>query len=473
MVLLLAAILFTAGSAAQSLRSMDDCFYARKGLEAAESGAFFGVTWYHQPTFQNPSLPFWMLGRSFALFGRNDFAARAPSIVLGLGVLALTWRVAWLLSGSVGVARLAPLLLLICPYFVNHARRCMLDIPFAFWMTSFVWLYLEGLARPTVHLLLAIPLAAAMLTKSALAWLGPVVLAMAAVDPANRPRGPQAGIGITLGIVLGCSWLAHETYAHGAVALRSHLAEILHHTARPGGAVMMVLGYPILLLRYFQPLVLPALWASVALLRAGGWWVRGRGLVLVAWAWGPVLLLWLTTARSDRYVFWVMPALAILVADWVVRRRPRLASVLSSRVVPAIVVLVAGVFWFAPRWLGEDQNRSFKVAGDRIREAIPEGQVVPFLGQLFWHNCNPLLYYSDRLLAHSAASAVEAVGQGRRAGSLLVDRERIEEIRMLAPEARPLVEGPGWVLLHWSPQAGADPVVEPGYPGRTSPAERP
>jgi hypothetical protein len=71
-VLLIAALaLYTANPFGIRLPAMDDCFYARKGVEMARSGGFFSVTWNGSPEFQNPSLQIWILGRSFALFGEK------------------------------------------------------------------------------------------------------------------------------------------------------------------------------------------------------------------------------------------------------------------------------------------------------------------------------------------------------------------------------------------------------------------
>jgi 4-amino-4-deoxy-L-arabinose transferase-like glycosyltransferase len=78
-VLLLAAgLLFTANAETLSLPALDDCFYARKGVEMARGGLGFTVTFNGEPNFQNPPLPFWILGTGFRVLGENDFAARLP-----------------------------------------------------------------------------------------------------------------------------------------------------------------------------------------------------------------------------------------------------------------------------------------------------------------------------------------------------------------------------------------------------------
>src|SRR5262245_25545306 len=92
LLLILAAALFSANMGMLSLPSLDDCFYARKGIEMERSGRFYTVTWNYQPAFQNPPLQFWLLGMSFAWFGENDGAARLPSLLMALGILYVTYE---------------------------------------------------------------------------------------------------------------------------------------------------------------------------------------------------------------------------------------------------------------------------------------------------------------------------------------------------------------------------------------------
>src|SRR5207247_3631053 len=92
----------------------------------------------------------------------------------------------------------AAALLLVSPFFLDNARRCMLEIPLAFWVAATLLLFLEGLARPRWFLLAALPLAAAILTKSVLGLLPLAAYAAAALlSPALRAplRTPWPWIG--------------------------------------------------------------------------------------------------------------------------------------------------------------------------------------------------------------------------------------------------------------------------------------
>ena len=49
---------------------------------------------------RRPSLQFWIVGRSFALLGRNDFAARLPSILMALAIMLMTYRIGRVMVGK-------------------------------------------------------------------------------------------------------------------------------------------------------------------------------------------------------------------------------------------------------------------------------------------------------------------------------------------------------------------------------------
>ena len=129
-----ATALFAAGMSTLSLESLDDAFYARKGVEMARSGGFFTVTWAGQPTFQNPPLQIWFIGQSHSLFGEGDLAARFPSLLMALATLVITNRIGRRLVGR-QCALTAVALLLVTPLFglfVDLSTRVCAEDPAAY-----------------------------------------------------------------------------------------------------------------------------------------------------------------------------------------------------------------------------------------------------------------------------------------------------------------------------------------------------
>lgn len=443
--LLLSVLLISANIHSLSLRSLDDCFYARKGVELGRSGRFFTVTWNYRPTFQNPPLQFWILGRAFAFFGENDFAARLPSLLMAIGILLCTYRIGSLTVGTpAAVAGVA--FLMISPDFISNARRCMMEIPLTFWISLAVLILLEGIQRPRIHLLFGFPVAAAILTKSILGLLPIWIYLTAAVLGLIRMPNVWLIAGSLMGIVMGASWSLHEASLFGQQAVREHyLGEIANRSARKLPWLKAIFGYPLILFTVFQPVILPAAAGAVTIYK--GIRENPRLGILLIWILIPLVFYNLSGTRSSRYIFPVFPPLALCAGYCVETFSTRFSSLFRHWLVPALLVVVTALFWINPLLLSKDENRELKSYGHLIKERIPEEESVPYLGDRYWNIANPLLYYCERLLQTSSDSAPDVLKSGRKAGILIVDHSRAAQVMQLIPKARVLLQSEDWLIL--------------------------
>ncbi|MGH7359626.1 MAG: ArnT family glycosyltransferase, partial [Candidatus Rokuibacteriota bacterium] len=271
-VLLIAAlVLFTARMGDLSLPSLEDAFYAREAVEMKRAGRMYTVTWNGLATHQHPPLHLWLVSTAFAALGERDLAARLPTLVLALGTLALTWRVGVLTVGpAAGVVGAA--CLLATPIFVDNARRLMMEIPLTFWIAATVWLYLEARGRPAWHVALAVPLGAAILTKSVLGLMPLLALVgcLASEELRAPLRRPWVWIGVAIGLAVGASWPVHQWWTQGPDAVASHFfAHVVRRSTRSFG-LGVLREYPTILLKFFQPVVLPGLVGLWLVLRKPG-----------------------------------------------------------------------------------------------------------------------------------------------------------------------------------------------------------
>jgi 4-amino-4-deoxy-L-arabinose transferase-like glycosyltransferase len=453
-VLLLAAVpLFTAGIHALSLPSLEDAFYAREAVEMARAGRVFTVTWGGEPTHQHPPLQLWLVGRAFALLGEHDLAARLPTVLRALGTLVVTYRIGVLTVGGpaavVGVA-----LLLATPIFVTHARRVMMEVPLTFWTGTTVLLFLEGRRRPWCHLALAVPLGAAVLTKSVLGLVPLLALAGAAAGTEGRAafRRPAIWVGVTVGLALGASWPLHQFLTQGPGAVRAHfLGHVLRRSTRSFDALRAVTDYAVLLVKFYQPIVIPGLLGVWLLCRPGV--ARERGMILAAWIVLPVALYSLSSFRTPRFLFPILPALALAGGFGLATTLPRLAALLVTPIVPLGALAVALVLGLVPSWMTRDVNAPFKQHAAQLRAAIPAEARLPYLGNHYWQVASPLLYYAERRLDRSSGSAEAALEAARRgpSGLLLATRARLPEVTGLDLPTRTVLEGRTWVLLALDP----------------------
>ena len=451
-ILLLAALaLFTANARTLSLPAIDDCFYARKGVEMGRRGPSFTVTINGEPTFQNPPLAFWILGLSFRTFGENDLAARLPSVLMALGILAAVFRIGTLVSGpDVGAAAAA--MLLLTPGLTNQARRCMLDVPLTFWVTLAMLVLVESRRRPHLLPLFGLPLACGLLTKSLLGLL-PLALAIgvAVVVPAYRPllRRPGLWLGVGAGLLLAATWPVHQWTTFGIDALRQHyLLEIMNRATARLDVWQVLLGYPKTLFALYQPVIIPAILGAVVLWRRRS--TAGEAGVMAVWAFLPVLLYSASSARAARYVYPTLPALALCAGYWIDTVLPRVGRHLSTWVAPAIALAAAIVFWVRPTLLARSATET-AIKEDRVvRLRVPPGESLAYLGTEgnYWRLASPLIYYQERSLDFASPTAEAAVAQvrGRSSGLLVADRDRLAELGEAAA-APAVLEGGNWVVL--------------------------
>jgi 4-amino-4-deoxy-L-arabinose transferase len=428
-------VLFTANAHRLSLPAMDDCYYARKAVEMRRSGSVYTVSWNSRPNFQNPPLQLWLVSRSQSLFGENDFAGRLPSILMGLGILGIVWRIgARLWNRSAGL--LAASLLLLTPLFVNHARRLMMDLPLTFWVVFTIALLLEFPAGSKRHMLVAFPLAAALLTKSILGLL-PVLIFLGALI-VDRPLRrslltPWLWIGVLLGLALFATWPLYTWRVFGENAVKAHfLEEIASRATETRSLKRLIVDYPAAILGSFQPLLFPALIGAWSLCRRSG---DAPGRIITIWMLLPIALYSLSSAQSPRYLIPTLPAMALAAGYWIDACFPRLTALLP-RLTAVMALVTAAVFWLRPSWLNVGAKKSFKHEGAAlVAQAVPADETIPYLGDLHWGIANRMLYYAERSLERTQPSpyAAVAAARARRARLLVIDNGRRAEIQALAP----------------------------------------
>jgi 4-amino-4-deoxy-L-arabinose transferase-like glycosyltransferase len=463
LLLIAAALLFTANAWMLPLPAIDDCFYARKGVEMARRGPTLTVTINGEPTFQNPPLHFWILGAGFRVLGENDLAARMPSILMALGILAGVWAIGRRLAGG-EVAAAAMAILILTPGFTNQARRCMLDMALTFWVTLAVLVLVEGRRRPALLPLFGVPLACAILTKSLLGLL-PIALLAGIIVVVSEYRAllrrPGLWIGIAAGLLLAAVWPVHQWLAFGLDALRQHyLQEIMSRATARFDLPQILLGYPKTLLTLYEPVIVPAVVGAVLLWRRAK--ESGREtLVFAVWAFLPVLLYSLSSARAARYVYPTLPALALCAGYWIATSFPQVSRALSAWVAPGVALAVALIFWIRPSVLARSATETLIKQDRTVASRVPEGESIAYLGDegRYWRLANPLIYYHGRSLDFTAATAEQALARARvrRSGLLVVDRERLDELGPAA-SAPVVLDGGDWRVIEvkaGGPQAAA------------------
>lgn len=322
---------------------IDETRYLAVAWEMRQSGDFLvphlnGATYAHKPP-----LLFWLINAGWLVTGVQAWTARAMTLACSSASLALMHRLAWRLSGSVAVARLATWLLAGTLYFGLFANAIMFDVP----LTTCVLLALLGVCD-----LVAGRMRRGVLVTGAAIGLGilvkgPVMLldiaCVALLAPwwsLGRLDGRRAayfgalGVALLLGAAIALAWAipaalhGGEDYAR-AIFLKQTLDRIqgVKGTSAHGRpwwwylAVfpLMVLPWPLVVrggigalrarLRELQLDVLDWRWPAALCGRASAAWRCG-----IAWLVPTFVVFSLVSGKQPHYLLPLIPALALLIA---------------------------------------------------------------------------------------------------------------------------------------------------------------
>lgn len=435
LLLLVGAALFSTANAHRlSLLPLDDCHYAQKGVEMAETGAWFTVTWAGEGNTQHAPLQFWILGRSFSLFGFNDFAARFPSALMGLGLVFMAWEIGRRTVGETA-GLTGACLLLATNTVLQNLRRCMLEVPTAFWVTMFFLVFLWAGSRPRRLVWLSIPLAGAFLTKSVVGLVPIGILGLILLRRELRPAGwPWAVVGVALGLVLGATWTVHQGITQGWDTMEVHYFHEVGRVAAPSPWWEYPIAYPWITIRWFQPVAIPGLIGAIWVWRSDRWSPRAR--VLSLWVLGWLLIASFSSARYSRYVWPIVVPLALLAGAMVTVWSARLARTIRVAV-PVLLILGGLIFWVRPELLTRDLNASFKASAPTLQPLLPRYTKVPLFGEYSRRLSNPLVYYAGfDIVAFDSPGEAAAFARGLTRPLVWVDRARRSEWDTLGLETR-------------------------------------
>ncbi len=181
------AVCFRLG--ALPLEQPDEGRNAEVAREMKESGAWLAPTYNGIAYLDKPAFYFKAVALSLAMFGDSETAARIPSAVFGIGLLALVY---FFCRREYGVrcAALAAIVLATTPLFLVNARTVIFDIALCFFVVSAIFAGYraeesEGSARRNWYLLGAAAAGFATLVKGPVGFLIPILVLLVF----NRVRG--------------------------------------------------------------------------------------------------------------------------------------------------------------------------------------------------------------------------------------------------------------------------------------------
>ena len=281
------------------------------------------------PRFEKPILFYWMQAAAFSAFGDNEFSARLPSALAGVGIVLILYLIASQIA-SRRAALVAALGMASMFRFVTFARIGLTDVPVMFFVVAALYGFIRAVHRASAAWALVawVCIGLGVLTKGPVGVLPVAIWAMYAACSGNwslfaRTR-PLVGAALALAIVL--PWYVVMAVQHGRAFTDFALGhEIVERMLSEESFGAPARGF----FYYFKIWPGDAAPWSVLFVASIGWFawrwssvdrtVRQAVIFAVAWFICVFLLFSLSRSKVPHYVLPAYPAAALLIGVFVDR----------------------------------------------------------------------------------------------------------------------------------------------------------
>ena len=167
-----------------------------------------------------PVAYFWLVAASFSLVGVNEWAARLPSALMGLGTMLLCWFLARrMFDGAVGLR--AGLIFATSPFVIVYARLVIFDMTLGFLvsvaMVSYWLAVTSDFKRPLLEVLFFAALGVAAIVKGPVGFLLPLLsifLFHIVIGRFGELKRLRWGVGALVFLAVALPWLLAVSSRH-------------------------------------------------------------------------------------------------------------------------------------------------------------------------------------------------------------------------------------------------------------------
>ena len=258
--LALAGLLFFLGLGDMGLTDRDEGRNAEAGREMFDSGDRMTPTFNGELRVAKPVFLYWLMDQSYRLFGVNEFAARFPSALFGVGLILVQYLFL-MHQRDRTVALFGGLMLLLNPEIIGLGRMALTDSVLIFFTTASLygfWLGLHGTGGVRRWIwAFYIGMALATLTKGPVGFAVPLIAAALYLTWTRRWRDYwERGVplaGMVLFILLAAPWYAAMFLIHGDAYAAGAKANTIGRFLSPmeGHYGTILFYFPVLLIGFF------------------------------------------------------------------------------------------------------------------------------------------------------------------------------------------------------------------------------
>lgn len=333
-VLCLAALAYLIDLGGSSIWDANEAYYVETPREMIERGDWVNPTFNYEPRFNKPVLAYWVVGALYKMFGVSVGVERLAIACLALVMIVAAWFLARAASIHPAAPVLAALGLAANPRFFMFARRILIDVMLASFMTLILLFFALAERYPARRrlflVLMYVSVGLGVLAKGPVAAALPalVFLMYLGVHREWRRLGDMMiPTGTAIALAIAAPWYvmlyAQGGWTHISSFLLSENVERFTSTFGPTGRGPFF---------YLGVMFTDSLPWALALPAALAVWLRDRRQ---ATSWPPDVrirtLLWLWTAvivgffsfsqtKQDLYIFPIVSAVAVLGADVLARQ---------------------------------------------------------------------------------------------------------------------------------------------------------
>ena len=342
-----------------SLAAWDEAIYAQVSKEMVQGGDWLTLHWEYKNWFEKPPLFMWITAIFYRLFGVSEFSARIASALSGIALVGVTYLVGKSID-SKRVGLLSAVVLLTCYHFLSFSRFGTMEVMLTLFVYLAVYSYLrvrDGDQRWWYSVWISCALA--LMVKGVGGVIAPAAILLATVaDKRIVVRSRHFWLGCWLALLIVAPWHVLMWIRYGSAFTDEYIGYhvVARATSTLEGNASSFFYYVAKLVDGFFPWCLLVPFAVLSAIRKKLKGETGSWILLLLG--GLVFVLYtVIPTRRPWYIVPLYPALAILVATFVVnlyQTRPAYRRIIA--ITSAVLVIAGGSYSFLSLYLNQKQE---------------------------------------------------------------------------------------------------------------------